>query len=108
MIFSLIVGFVLGAATLFFALQNTEVVSLTFLMWQFESSLALLVILSVTMGVLISILASIPSALSASFKMMSLKKENRKLVQEVDAHREALTAVASAAEPQAPVVDLRN
>jgi len=92
MIISLFIGFFLGAGALLFALQNTAVVPLTFLGWQFESSLALLVILSVTLGVLMSILASIPSALSASFKIMGLKKENTKLVQEVVAHKEALAA----------------
>ncbi len=108
MILSLFVGFVLGAAALLFALQNTEVVSLTFLGAQFQSSLALLVLASVAVGILISILASIPSALSASFKIMGLKKENKKLVQEVVAHREAHEALLQSTEPVAPVVDLRT
>lgn len=107
MILSLFIGFILGAAALLFALQNTEVVSLSFLGAQFESSLALLVLVSVGVGVLISILASIPSAVSASFRIMGLKKENKNLVQEVEAHRQALNAVASA-ERAPTVVDLRN
>ncbi|MBU0750296.1 LapA family protein, partial [Patescibacteria group bacterium] len=93
----------LGAGALLFALQNTAIVPLTFLGWQFESSLALVVILSITFGVLMSILASIPSALSASFKIMGLKKQNTKLAEEVIAHKEALAA------SEAPVVvDLRD
>jgi uncharacterized integral membrane protein len=92
MIFSLILGFVLGAAALLFALQNTEVVSLTFMGWQFESSLALLVLVSLAAGMLISILASLPSHLSAKFKVMRLKHENRKLAEEVDMHRQAQTS----------------
>lgn len=89
MIFSLFIGFVLGAAALLFALQNTQVVALTFMGGQFESSLALLVIASVTLGFIICLLASLPSALTASFKIMGLKKENKNLAQEIHAHRSA-------------------
>lgn len=89
MIFSLILGFVLGAAALLFALQNTEVVALTFMGWQFESSLALLVLASLAAGMLISILASLPSAVAAKFREMRLRSENRKLAEEVDMHRQA-------------------
>lgn len=96
MIFSLFIGFVLGVAALLFALQNTEVVALTFMGWQFESSLALLVIASVTLGFIICLLASIPSALSASFRIMGLKKENKNLIQEVHAHRNAQAEVVGA------------
>lgn len=106
MIFSLFLGFVLGAAALLFALQNTEVVALSFLGWQFESSLALLVLASLGVGVLISILASIPSAITASLQIMGLKKENRHLAKELDAHRQA--QVVSEPEQIDPVVNLRN
>jgi lipopolysaccharide assembly protein A len=92
MIFSLILGFVLGAAALLFALQNTEVVALTFMGWQFESSLALLVLASLAAGMLISILASLPSAVSGKFREMRLRNENRKLAEEVDMHRQAANA----------------
>lgn len=89
MIFSLILGFVLGAAALLFALQNTEVVALTFMGWQFESSLALLVLVSLAAGMLISILATLPSAIGSKFRLMQLHRENRKLAEEVDMHRQA-------------------
>ena len=46
MILSLILGFLLGAAALLFALQNTAIVALSFLGWQFESSLAVVIILA--------------------------------------------------------------
>lgn len=108
MILSLFIGFILGAMALLFALQNTTVVALTFLGWQFESSLALLVLVSLGVGVLISILASIPSALSASFRIMGLKKENKNLIREVEEHRQARMAAVAATEPPPAVVDLRN
>jgi lipopolysaccharide assembly protein A len=92
-----ILGFALGAAALLFALQNNEVVSLMFMGWQFESSLALLVIASVAAGMLISMLAFLPSALSGSFRIMGLKRDNQRLTDEVIAHRTA--AVVGQPEP---------
>lgn len=109
MILSLIVGFVLGMGALLFALQNTQVVALTFLGWQFESSLALLVIVALAFGMLISLLASLPSAVSASFRIMGLKRENKNLAQEVEAHRQAKVASTTPDQPPiAPELDLRN
>lgn len=93
-----ILGFFLGVGALLFALQNNEIVSLSFLGWHFDSSLALLVIVAVALGVLISLLAFLPSALSGSFRIMGLKKENRKLTEEVVAHQQA-AAAASAPTP---------
>lgn len=89
MILSLFVGFVLGVAALLFALQNTEVVSLVFMGWQFQSSLALLVLVSLGMGVLISLFASIPSAVDSYFRLRRLEKTNKSLVTEVEVFRQA-------------------
>ncbi len=106
MIFSLLLGIVIGAAALLFALQNMESVSLSFIGYQFESSLALLVIASVGVGMLICALASIPSAISSAFRIMGLKKENRKLVETVQAHQDAL-ATAASTEPVVTIIDRR-
>lgn len=107
MILSLFVGFVLGAAALLFAIQNTAVVALTFLGWQFTSSLAVVVLASVVMGILISILATLPAALSSSFRIMGLKKQNKSLVQEVEAHRSAQASSEQAVQ-DSNVIDLRQ
>jgi putative membrane protein len=106
MILSLFVGFVLGAAALLFALQNTEVVSLVFMGWQFQSTLALLVMASVGVGILISIFASIPSAVSSYFRIRGLAKTNKNLVTEIEAHRQAERMGASV--DASSVIDLRS
>jgi len=109
MIFSLIVGFLLGAAAIVFAFENREVVSLSYLGWQFETSLALLVLMSVAVGALISLLVSLPSIVGDAFKMMRLKSENRKLVREVETQREAASApTIVVTDASSPVVDLRS
>ncbi|MEK7101295.1 MAG: lipopolysaccharide assembly protein LapA domain-containing protein [Patescibacteria group bacterium] len=106
MILSLFVGFILGAAALLFALQNTEVVSLVFMGWQFQSTLALLVLVSVGVGVLISVFASIPSAVGNHFRIRMLEKTNKGLVTEIEAYRQAERMGASP--DPAAVIDLRT
>ena len=108
MIFPLIIGFVLGAAVIVFALQNTAVVALMFLGWQFESSLALLVLITFAAGVLISLLVSIPSALKDGFRIMGLKKENRKLAAELEERNRAPDTVVVATEEIPQVLDIRT
>jgi len=109
MILSLILGFLLGAGALLFALQNTAVVALSFLGWQFETSLALLILMAFAAGIIVSLLVSIPSAVKDSFRIMSLKKENKKLVDEVNEHRRAGQTVVTVVDDTIPqVLDIRN
>lgn len=108
MILSLIVGVLLGAAAVIFAFQNTEIVSLSYLGWQFETSLALLVVLSVGTGMLISLLVSLPSSVGKAMQIRQLKKENRRLVEEVEAERQAAVSAVVVADPDAEVIDLRS
>lgn len=106
MILPLILGFLLGAAALLFALQNTAVVALSFLGWQFESSLALLILIAFATGVIVSLLVSIPSAVRDSFKIMGLKKENRQLAEQLAST--PTTVVNVVEDPTSPVLDIRN
>lgn len=109
MILSLIIGVLLGAAAVVFAFENTEIVSLTYLGRGFETSVALLVLMAVATGILISILVSLPSAVGSAFRTMGLKRENKKLVNEVEeARREAVAPTIVLSEPESTVVDLRN
>lgn len=87
MLFTLIIGFVIGAATIVFALQNTGVVSLSFLSWQFASPLALVIILTAAVGALLGILASFPSLIHKSLAVRRLRKENQGLRDEADTLR---------------------
>lgn len=107
MFISLLLGFLLGAAAIVFALQNTAIVALRFMSWEFESSLALLVVVTLILGMLISVLASIPAAVSTAFRIMGLKKENKRLVTEVENHRrDKEVLIAEGTVP--PVLDIRS
>lgn len=113
MLFTLIIGFALGACTIIFALQNTAMVSLTFLSWNFESSLALVIILASLVGLLLGLLLSIPSIIHKSFQVRKLRKENKGLSDEAETLRQMTQEATDrytaefATKPPA-VIDLRQ
>lgn len=77
-------GLILGAAGVIFALQNVFPVTVTFLGWEMTASLAVIVILSLILGVLTSILMTVPGAIENYFTISQLKRENKKLIKEVN------------------------
>jgi lipopolysaccharide assembly protein A len=66
MFISLFVGLILGAAAVVFSLQNITTVSVAFMDWQFESSLAVILLLALGTGALISWLLCLKKSLLAS------------------------------------------
>lgn len=63
-----------------FALQNSAVVQVTFLMWRFESSLAAVLLVTLAAGALISSLLAMPG----SFKTRWLLRQQRKKMTELE------------------------
>ena len=113
MILALIIGFVLGAAAIIFAFENTALVSLTFLGWQFQSSIAFIVILALAAGAIIAMLSAFPSIVRRSGQIRSLRRDNAALQDEVatlDARVDAAQREADALRnPQVGnTVDLRR
>jgi uncharacterized integral membrane protein len=100
-IFSLILGIVLGAATVIFALQNVTVITITFFTWQLQGSLALILLLSTGMGVLISLLIVLPESIRSYFRYKKLQKENEKLEEALRKQKElAVFAKKTPATPE--------
>jgi putative membrane protein len=81
-----------------FALQNNVPVTVTFLLWRFDSSLAMVLLLALAVGVLIVAFASIPAALKSRWAMRrvrneaeSLRETNRSLQARIAALEERTT-----------------
>ena len=74
-----IFGLVLGALTIIFALQNFVPVSVSFLAWDFEASLALVLAIAALAGATVGALLTIPGTIRNYFKFASLKKQNKDL-----------------------------
>lgn len=112
MLLSLIVGFVLGAGAIVFAIQNNSVVALSFLGWQFQSSLALVVIIMLGAGVLIGIMICVPGLIRRSLASRRLSKQVQGLHDEAETLRkenhDLVTRLQAETTPTPDTVDLRS
>ncbi len=90
MLISLIAGLVLGVFAIIFALQNFVTVPVMFLSWQLEGSLALILLLCVATGVAICILFTLPQSIRDYFELSGMRKQNKKLEEDLNAVRKAL------------------
>lgn len=88
MIIFFIVGLLLGAAAVAFALQNTAIVAVTFLGWQLEGSLSIVLALTILSGILIALLLTLPELISNYFQFRSLKKKYHAIEEELKKQRE--------------------
>lgn len=75
MIILLSVALLISLAALTFAVQNTTSVAVRFLIWQFESSLALVLLIAFVLGALVMGLLLAPPLISASVSRSSLSRK---------------------------------
>jgi putative membrane protein len=71
----LLIALLIALIAVIFALQNTQVVSITFLAWTFQSSIALEMVVTLIAGVVVGILAMLPASIRSQLKISSKKKE---------------------------------
>jgi uncharacterized integral membrane protein len=71
----LFIALVISALAVIFALQNSASVEVTFLTWQFNSSLALVLLIALAAGALISVLFSLPSNLKTRWTIRQQRKK---------------------------------
>ncbi len=88
----LIFGIVVAIGAVLFALQNNVPVTVTFLLWRFDSTLALVLLVALGLGALIAALVSTPSVIRGQWggarlrrQVDALEKEKARLAQRVDA-----------------------
>ncbi len=87
MIIFVIIGLILGATAVIFAFQNTMVITVTFLLWRFDASLAVVLILAIISGMIASLLVSIPELIEDYYKFRNVVKEKRRLEAEVESYK---------------------
>ncbi len=75
----LIVAIVVAILAVVFALQNAVPITVSFLTWRFESSLALVLLITVALGVIMSLLVSVPSMIKRRKIISSQKKKIQEL-----------------------------
>jgi uncharacterized integral membrane protein len=100
MIVFFILGLMVGGVMVIFALQNIELVTVTFFAWQFEGSLALVLLLTTLVGIILTTLLLLPSTVIGYFKLNKLKRVNASLEEELRKQKER-TVFAKTTDPTA-------
>jgi uncharacterized integral membrane protein len=90
MLLFLILGLLLGAASVIFALQNVIPVTVSFFSWQIQGSLSLVILAAVLTGVLTCLFFTIPEMIANHFRFRSMRKENKALADEVERQKSLL------------------
>lgn len=75
MIVLLIVALLFAVLAIIFAVQNAAPVTVTFLLWQFQGSLALILLLTFVLGVVVAMLAALPGMVRRSSEIAGYKKK---------------------------------
>lgn len=95
-LFLLILALLVAIIAVIFAVQNAATITVSFLIWQFDASLALVLLLAVAMGVLLAMLVTAPGNIRNSWNLSRLKKRVSQLETEVQTeHTKAATLEAS-------------
>jgi uncharacterized integral membrane protein len=106
MLFSLLLALLTTIAALIFAFQNAAPARVSFLAWQFESPLALVLLISFGGGLLAGALLLLPGRIRAGLAAAGQKRElaalNRKLAECEGKLEEAETRLGSAGPAQSP------
>ena len=71
----LILGIAGAIAAVVFALQNNELVVVTLAVWRFEGSLAIVLLLALGLGVLITALLTTPAMIRAHWTLTRLRRQ---------------------------------
>jgi len=89
MILFLLMGVVLGGLAVIFALQNTAVITVSFLTWQLEGSLALILLLTIATGALVAMLLMLPALIKDLFVVRSMRKQKKLSEEELESLKKA-------------------
>lgn len=95
MILFIFLGAVLGALSVVFVLQNITPITVTFLSWQIEGSLAVVLFLALMVGVFITLLMLLPGLLRDEWRYIELRKQKKEVEDELATTRKVINGVAA-------------
>ncbi len=90
MLILLILGVLIGAVSVVFALQNISNITVAFLFWHIEGSLSVILLLAIVAGMLVSALVSVPEVFRDQMKLRVMSKRIKDLEAEADARKVTL------------------
>ncbi len=90
---SILLALLIALVAVVFALQNATTVTIAFLAWHFDGSLALLLLLTLAVGFLIGWLAATPSIIRHRLEKNTLRKQIVKLEETLEEERAKLAVL---------------
>ena len=78
MLIFLLFALLVAIVAIVFAVQNNQPVTISFLFWETEGSLALVLLIAIIAGVLICYLASLPSNIKTRLTIRNIRKQIQK------------------------------
>jgi uncharacterized integral membrane protein len=97
----IVLGLLIAIVAVVFALQNLAAVTISFFFWNIHGSLALVLLVSVAVGVLISLLTGLPGLIRGRWTIKSQKKKLAVL----EAERNSLQQRAEQAEKEVSALE---
>lgn len=102
----LILALLIAIIAVIFALQNTAMVIVSFFAWQFEQSLALVLLITVIVGVLIGVLTVLPGSIRSRWRLSGQKKKmdalDKKLKEEIGIREDLERKISALQNPPSP------
>ncbi len=92
MVLALILALAFAILAVIFALQNPTVVTVAFLSYRGEWALALLILISVGVGILIGVLVMLPGTLRRAWTVGSLRRKVSELEKSLEEQKAKLSA----------------
>jgi len=89
MILSLIVGIILGAVSVVFALENFATITVTFMNWQVSAPLSLVLLGTMVCGIVVTLLVLLPSLIRDELYLSTIKRQKKEAEDELARYRVA-------------------
>ena len=74
----LALGIIIGVFSVVFMMDNGAVVTVAFLSWQFTAPLALVILLSIVSGMILTLLTMVPQAIREQLDAYAARREQRR------------------------------
>lgn len=97
-------GAIVGAVSVIFVLQNITPVTVAFLAWHMEGSMAIILLLAMISGALVTMLTLLPTLIRDEFRYAKLQKEKKQVEDELNTTRKVINDVAGRAVVVEPAV----
>jgi len=82
--FYLVLALVLATLVAIFAVQNAQEVNIRFLMWAFQSSVVVVILISLGVGAMLAALISLPQTLKARRRLKESERQLQRLAGQID------------------------